>query len=281
VDSHDLGTKKFSAFYNNTTISGSSNGSEEVDHLVDMIFSNIEAARFICRKLYVWFVYYQIDETTEANVITPLAEILKNNNYEIKPVLEALFKSEHFFDIQNQACYIKSPFDIIVGVMRDFNVSFPAYTDHVNGYPLFYNMYKTAARMQQDLFQPPDVSGWPAYHQDPMHYELWVNSNSLPRRADFTDSLVRDSVIDVRAVVANTSDPANADTLVADITALLLRYPLSAASRDYVKNKFLLNNTGDNTVWTIAWNSNNNAVINPALNEMFKFLMNLPEFQLC
>jgi hypothetical protein len=28
-----------------------------------------------------------------------------------------------------------------------------------------------------------------------MHYELWVNSNSLPKRADFTDALVNDAVV--------------------------------------------------------------------------------------
>jgi hypothetical protein len=135
--------------------------------------------------------------------------------------------------------------------------------------------------MQQDLFQPPDVSGYPAYTQEPMHYELWVNSNSLPRRADYTDLLVTDSVIDVRGFANMSSNPANPDTLINDVTGLLLRYPLSTASKTWVKNKFLLNNTTDNTLWTNAWNSNNIAVIDPALKELFKFIMNLPEFHLC
>ena len=114
-----------------------------------------------------------------------------------------------------------------------------------------------------------------------MHYELWVNSNSLPKRADFTDALVNDTVVDVRAFANYSSIPADPDQLLNDITALMLRYPLSANSKTYVKRRFLLNNTTDNTVWTNAWNSNNNTVINPALQELFKFLMNLPEFHLC
>ncbi len=278
---HDMGTKKFSAFYNNTTISGSLNGTQEVDQLVDMIFSTTEAARFICRKLYKWFIYYDIDQATENNVITPLAEIFRNNNYEIKPVLRALFKSEHFFDVNNRACSIKSPYDMIIGLMREFNAGFPPYTDYVNGYELFHSLYNNAARMQQDLFQPPDVSGWPAYHQDPMHYELWVNSNSLPKRSKFTDLVIDQNIIDLRSFAAATSSPANPDKLVEESAMLLLSYPLSAASQLYIKNKYLLNNTGDNNVWTNAWNSNNNAVIRPALAEMYKFILNLPEFQLC
>lgn len=278
-NAHDTGSKSFSSFYNNTAIGN--NGAGEVDDLVNMIFNTAEAARFICRKLYKWFVYYQIDEATETDVIIPLGEILRNNNFEIKPVLAALLKSEHFFDALNQACYIKNPFDIIVGAIREFNVSLPAYTDWQNGYPFFNNIYSKAAEMQQVLFQPPDVSGWPAYYQEPMHYELWVNSNSLPHRANFTDKLVDDDVIDVRAFVNNTSNPADPDQLIMDMTALLLRYPLSVNSRSYTKNRFLLNNTSDNTVWSNAWNSNNNALINTSLKNLAKFIMNLPEYHLC
>jgi len=281
VGEHDTGSKTFSSFYNNTTIAGSTNPDQELDALMNMIFNNAEAAKFIVRKLYRWFVYYDIDDATEANVIAPLAAILRSSNYEIKPVLSTLFKSEHFFDTLNQACYIKTPFDMIIGTLREFNVSFPAYTNYTTGYPLFYSLYEKAAEMQMQLFQTPDVSGWPSYHQQPMHYELWVNSNSLPKRADYTDALINDNVLDVRAFANFSSNPSDPDQLLSDVTALLLRYPLSASSRTYVKTRLLLNNTTDNTVWTNAWNSNNAAVIDPALKELFKFLMNLPEYHLC
>jgi uncharacterized protein (DUF1800 family) len=278
TSAHDTGSKAFSPFYNNTTIS--SNAELEVDNLVSMIFNTTEAARFICRKLYKWFVYYQIDDETETNVIAPLGDILRNNNFEIKPVLAALLKSEHFFDPLSQACYIKNPYDMIIGTLREFNVSFPAYTDYVNGYPLFDSLYSEASQMQQTLFQPPDVSGWPAYYQEPMHYELWVNSNSLPRRANYTDALISNNMLDVRAFANYSSNPADPNQLINDITALLLRYPLSTSSKTYTKNRFLLNNTSNDTVWTNAWNSNNVTVINASLNELFKFIMNLPEFHL-
>lgn len=281
ASAHDTGSKTFSSFYNNTTITGSTDPNQELDALINMLFNTTEAARFICRKLYKWFVYYDIDDTTEAEVIIPMADVLRTNNFEIKAALDVLLKSEHFFDTLHQACYIKNPFDIIAGTLREFNVPFPAYTDYTNGYPLFYSLYNTAAEMQMQLFQPPDVSGWPSYYQEPMHYELWVNSNSLPRRADFTDALVDDAVIDVRAYAGSTSNPADPNQLINDVTALLLRYPLSATSKQYVKTRFLTNNTTDDTIWTNAWNTNNNTVINASLNNMFRFLMNLPEFHLC
>jgi uncharacterized protein (DUF1800 family) len=279
--SHDTGNKTFSAFYNNTTIAGSANGLQEIDQFINMIFSAPEAAKFICRKLYKWFVYYEIDDSTESDVITPLADILRNNNYEIKPVLEALFKSEHFFDPLNQACYIKSPLDLVVGSLREFGVVVPPYTDYTNGYPFFYAVYKKAAEMQLDLFQPPDVSGWPSYYQEPMQYELWINSNSLPKRADYTNGLIKDNVLDLKMVAGYSSNPADPNQLVDDTIAYLLRYPLSANSKAYIKNNFLINNSGDDTVWTNAWNSNNTSVIKNSLDKMFEFLMNLPEYHLC
>ena len=278
---HDTASKGFSSFYNGTTVAGSSDGLQELNSFVDMIFATDEAAKFFCRKIYKWFIYYDIDDETETNVIGPLADILRSNNYDVKPMLSALFKSEHFYDTATQACYIKNPFDILVGTLREFSVMFPPYTDYVNGYPLFNSIYSSAAGMQMDLFQPPDVAGYTPYVQDPMNYELWVNSNSLPRRADYTDALVNDNVIDVKAFANYSSDPADPDQLVSDVSALLLRYPLSDNSKNYIKRNFLLNNTNDNTIWTNAWNSNNTTVIKDSLDKMFRFIMNLPEFHLC
>lgn len=260
---HDTGTKTFSSFYNNTTISGSSDGKAEMGQLINMIFATQECARFICRKLYKWFVYYQIDSDTETNVIAPLADIFRNNNFEIKPVLEALLKSEHFFDKANRACYIKSPYDFMVGALRELDVSFPAYTDYTNGYPVFNSIYEQAAAMQQDLFQPPDVSGWPSYYQEPMQYELWVNSNSLPKRADFTDGLINEGLADVQLLLAKCSDPSDRAKVIDEISNILLRYPLTDASKTYILNNFL-SDTG-----------------NASMQQTVKFILNLPEYHLC
>ena len=235
---HDMGPKTFSAFYNNTTISGSSNGTQELDAFMNMIFNTTEAARFICRKLYKWFVYYEIDDTVETDVIIPMAAVLQSNNYDIKPALSALLKSEHFFDTINQACYIKTPFDIIVGTLREFNVAFRLILIMQQVILCLIPFIKMLPICSSNYFNHLMYAGWPSYYQEPMHYELWVNSNSLPKRADFTDGLVNDSVIDLRAFANYSTNPADPDQLINDVTALLLRYPLSANSKNYVKTTF-------------------------------------------
>jgi uncharacterized protein (DUF1800 family) len=68
---HDTSDKTFSAFYDHTVVYGKTGtaGEEELDDLLTMIFRQNEVANFMVRKLYRWFVYYDIDEATEENVI--------------------------------------------------------------------------------------------------------------------------------------------------------------------------------------------------------------------
>jgi uncharacterized protein (DUF1800 family) len=71
---HDTTNKVFSAFYNNTVITGRSGataGALELDDLVNMICDADETALHICRKLYQWFVYYDINAATEAMILCP------------------------------------------------------------------------------------------------------------------------------------------------------------------------------------------------------------------
>ncbi len=46
-----------------------------------MIFDNNETALYLCRRLYQFFVYPEIDAAAESQVIEPLANILRTNDY--------------------------------------------------------------------------------------------------------------------------------------------------------------------------------------------------------
>ncbi|NJM16426.1 MAG: DUF1800 domain-containing protein [Bacteroidales bacterium] len=96
---HDAGTKTFSAAFGGKAISPAEtvNGYptvesaiDEISQLADMVFEQEETAKFICRKLYRFFVYYSITPEVEADIILPLAETFRNSNYELKPVLKQL-----------------------------------------------------------------------------------------------------------------------------------------------------------------------------------------------
>ena len=74
---HDASNKQFSSFYNNTVITGrtgATGGTQEINDLINMIFSkSTEVTRHIVKRLYRFFVYSEIDATAMQNVIEPLA----------------------------------------------------------------------------------------------------------------------------------------------------------------------------------------------------------------
>jgi len=295
---HDTTNKQFSSFYNNTLIIGKTGaaGAGETDELINMLFLQNELALHICRKLYRFFVYYDIDAAAEAEVIVPLANLFRQNNYEIKPVLLALFRSEHFFDVLNRACMIKSPIDFVINLCREFNIIFPnSTTDSVNAYLMWDYIRSQASNMQQNLGDPPNVAGWPAYYQEPQFYEIWINSDTLPKRNQFSDRFIgtgysrnsRTIVIDPVAFAAQCTKPEDPNVLINESLSLIYTISVSQQLKDFLKS-ILLSGQSSDSYWTTAWsdhkNSPNNssakAIVTGRLQSFYKYLMNLAEYQL-
>jgi uncharacterized protein (DUF1800 family) len=296
---HDRNSKTFSSFFGGTTIAGRSDataGDAELDDLINMIFNkSVEVSEFIVKKLYTWFCYYTIDADTVTNVIKPLAQIFRDSGWEIKPVLEALLKSEHFFDPLNQGCLIKSPLEMIVMMMREFEVVFPDSSDYVNQYNMWDFLRSEAETMQQNIADPPSVSGWPAYYQVPQFYEIWINSDTMPKRELFIDRLItsgymRNGVklqIDPVAFTKLLPNPADPNALVNDALDILYRVPsVSETLKATIKKQTLLNNQEQDYYWSNAWNAGtagdatNYQIISMHLQKLYKYLMNLAEYQL-
>jgi len=230
--------------------------------LFSMIFSQQETAKYICRKLYRWFVYYIIDDVTEANVIVPLANILRNGNYEIKPVLQTLLKSAHFFDPVNVGCVIKNPVDLLAGMCRQFGVVFPDASQLTRQYNMWKYVRTQAANMQLDICDPPNVAGWQAYYQTPQFYELWINSDTLPKRTAFTDTLNGNGytsggytlAADPIAFAQQVSNPADANSLIAETAQVLFAITITDNQKAFLKETLLpgLGNMQDYE-WSVEW----------------------------
>ncbi|PZR23995.1 MAG: hypothetical protein DI535_22905 [Citrobacter freundii] len=299
---HDEADKEFSSFYNNTVIKGKKGpeGAQETDELIAMLLEQQEVSKFICRKLYRFFVYHSIDATTEKNVIEPMAALFRKKDYEIKPVLEMLFSSKHFFDPANFNSMIKSPVDFTVGLCREYDIHFPDAGNYVDLYNLWDQLRGQSASMQQDIGDPPNVAGWQAYYQDPQYDKLWISSDTLPRRNIYTDRMVSNGIarnnikviIDTIAFTKTLSDPSNPDQLINDAVSRLYNMDLPAADKAFIKSSILLSGlTGmqSDHYWTDSWN---NYLSNPGdkkntdqlvkkLKALYKYLMNRPEYQLC
>jgi uncharacterized protein (DUF1800 family) len=301
---HNQTNKLFSSNFGNTTITNQTgaNGANEFDIFFDMLFTQQQTtiSRYICRRLYRFFVYYDIDANIEANVIVPLAALLVSNSWNMAPVVSTLFKSEHFFDVANRGVMIKNPIDFITGSLRTLNINTtPAVgaTQLANQYAV-WNYFQSYGdnNLEQGFGLVPNVSGWKAYYQDPTYYQNWINSNSIQRRATLLTSFVSGFTtgstsikIDPIAYVqqfpsATIQDP---DLLIDAIVPYLFTIDLPAQYKTDTKVQTLLAGQVTNSYWTTAWNNyvaspttTNTNIVKTRLNSLLTTFLQLAEFQL-
>lgn len=296
---HDSTNKQFSSAYGSKLLLGrtGTDGAKELDDLLDMIFAQTDAdgvsrvAKYMCRKLYRWFVYYDIDATTEQNVIVPLARTMMTNNFEMQPVLDALFRSANFYDDNNIGCVIKNPIDFIVGTIRQLGITVPSLID-TSYYRPFNDLRSRAANLQLNLLDPPNVAGWAAYYQVPDFYELWISTTTLPLRGQFTDLLftgISGLTLDRLAFSKTMGTPGDPYQLIADLADTLFPIQLTQSQKDYLMYNAMGLKQMDEYEWTVVWNAywapggqttvNKNNVLKE-LDPLLKFMFRMAEFEL-
>lgn len=192
---HDSTNKTFSSKYNNTVITGRTGttaGDAELIDLVAMLLTHPQTPRFICRKLYRWYVNPNVTAEVENAVIIPLAQFFASdaNNYAIRPVVEKLLTSQAFFDDTNIGSMIKSPAELAIGAMRLFNQPVPDMnTDYAAFRKYFDFMFWRMRDMQMALIDQPSVFGYEPYYQTG-YSQIWINTTTLAIRSDYTDAYI-------------------------------------------------------------------------------------------
>lgn len=299
IAGHDDQNKAFSNFYGSTIITGRSGsaGAGELDDLLNLIYSNPEAAKFICRKLYSFFVYYKIDDNIENNIITPLAQVFRSSGYDITAVMSVLLKSDHFYNMAySSACIIKSPLDFTLGLLREYQVKMPDASDLGSSYSVWQMILQTTKILQQEILCIPEVAGWYAYYEGTAYHELWINSVTYTQRNAYTDQMITTGdmmnmvtlLIDPVAFAASLANPEDPNLLISQSLDILYRVPLSAETILSMKQNILLGGLTSDYYWTGAWNAYvanptddvAKGTVNIKLQTLYKYLMNLPEYHL-
>lgn len=126
--------------------------------ILDIILSQKATARFITTKIYKFFVNDLPDEL----VINDLSEKFFNSNYDIKVLMTEIFSADWFYSEKNIGAKIKSPVELLVGMMRILPTTIS------NPKPLI--TYQKL--LGQLLLYPPNVAGWPTG-------KSWIDSSTL------------------------------------------------------------------------------------------------------
>ena len=138
--------------------------------VLDILLAQPQTAEFIVRKLWREFVSPNPDPAE----VQRIAAVFRDSRYDIRVALRALLTSDAFYAPQVRATLVKSPVDLVVGTLRQFQFS----TGDVQPFAL------AVAQLGQNLFSPPNVKGWPGG-------EAWINSSTLLARKQFLDRLFR------------------------------------------------------------------------------------------
>ena len=134
----------------NKTIFGQT-GNWGYNDVIEILFDQraSEIAHFICGKLYQSFVHPEINE----EVVGGLANTFLANNFELLPVYQQLFKSEHFFDDKVLNTVVKDPLEIILISAKEIGFEMGTTSRKLEWF--YY-----AAYLGQFLSNPINVAGW-------------------------------------------------------------------------------------------------------------------------
>lgn len=157
---HDEGDK---------TVLGRS-GNLDGDGVIDAVLDHPAAARHVVSRLWLEFV----SDVPDRAEISRLAQIFRAANYELKPLMNALLTGAAFWAPANRGTLVKSPVEFAVGTIRTFDLALP------DTRPLV----EFGRRLRQDVFNPPNVRGWPGG-------TAWISSFTLLARRDLADRLLR------------------------------------------------------------------------------------------
>jgi len=153
-------------------------GAFDGDAVIDLLLARPETAELIVTKLWRQF----ISESPDTAAVERLAALFREADYEMKPLLAALFNSEAFWAPENRGRLVKSPVDLVVGSLRLFDLPVADGRD----------VAWLTRRLGQDVFDPPNVKGWPGGTD-------WITGASLLDRQTLlqrvTGSLPEDSAM--------------------------------------------------------------------------------------
>jgi uncharacterized protein (DUF1800 family) len=144
------------------------------DEFVSAILEKPQCAAFIASKLHRFLVNdAPVQSKAAREAIQRLAAELRQNRYELRPVLRKLFLSQHFYARENRLSVVKSPTQLIVQAVRGFGTP----TRSVGA------LVEAGDLMGQQLFQPPSVKGWDGGR-------AWINTATLFTRQNLVVYLV-------------------------------------------------------------------------------------------
>ena len=134
---HDTGEKEFL---------GRRGNFDGVD-ILNIILDQKVTANFMAGKIYRYFARDDLSPVLQER----LGAVLRENDYELRPLLRTIFLSRDFYSEPSVGTRIKGPVDLIVSMCRELGLK------RLPGVPDFNS---SCGELGQVLLNPPTVAGW-------------------------------------------------------------------------------------------------------------------------
>ena len=148
---HDEGSKTFLG----------KTGNFDGNDILNIILEQKATAQFITTKIYKFFV----NEKPDQDIVNKLSTNFYNSGYDIKKLMTEIFSSTWFYDQKNIGNRIKSPIELMAGMMRIL----PMHIQNPENLIVYQKL------LGQMLLYPPNVAGWP-------NGKSWIDSSTLMLR---------------------------------------------------------------------------------------------------
>ena len=138
--------------------------------VIDQILAQPATADYIAGRIYRFFVREDLSALTQRR----LGAVLRDNQYELAPLLETIFLSRDFYSAASVGTRIKGPVELLVSTYRKLGLR------DVPGLPDFNEV---TGALGQHLLHPPTVAGW-------AHGRAWITPGLLIERGNFVRDLM-------------------------------------------------------------------------------------------
>jgi uncharacterized protein (DUF1800 family) len=188
-------------------------GNWGADDIIRILANHSATGGFLATKLWRFFG----SESPPVSAVQAMASTYYSSNHNIGAMVRTMFTSPEFYSQDTRQSHIKNPTDFVVSALHHLGLT----NVDLTSYP------RLLSQMGQELFNPPNVGGWPGGAS-------WINASTMLTRFNFASRLVGDapgtkSLIDAAAIYA----ASQVDTVpeLVDFVASTLGVGLSATTK--------------------------------------------------
>ena len=163
--------------YDSKTFMGET-GDLNGEDIVRVVLDRKETAAFITRKIYKFFINEEVNERH----LSKLTQLFYDSDYDIKGLMRTIFESKSFYHKSNVGVKIKSPMELMAGIMRKLKVNFDT----------TLTLLFLEKALGQVLFNPPNVAGWTGG-------KSWIDNSTLMLRLNLVNYLYYATEINFKA----------------------------------------------------------------------------------